>query len=101
MVMGLTASLFSVFLMGAKASDAFIVLITVIATMGISILLISPITFGVSVLSFRRGLDTDILTVDVKTEWGSIIEKVMDLDTNVEERAQALVHLSNNVMKDL
>jgi len=75
-VMGLIASLFSVFLMGATVSDAFTVLLVVIATMGFSILLISPITFGISVLSYRRGLDPDVVVYPIMSTVSDVIVTV-------------------------
>jgi len=75
-VMGLIASLFSALLMGATVFDAVSVLLVVIATMGFSILLISPITFGVSVLSYRRGLDPDVVVYPVISTVADIIVTV-------------------------
>jgi mgtE-like transporter len=75
-VMGLIASLFSVFLMVATVSDTFTVLLVIIATMGISILLISPITFGVSVLSYRRGLDPDVIVYPIISTVADVIVTV-------------------------
>ncbi len=60
-VMGLATSLFGIFLWGATIMDSIALLTVITATMGLSILFISPITIAISVLSFRYGLDPDII----------------------------------------
>jgi len=59
-ILGLTASTFSIAFLGLTINDLSAILIVTITTMALSIILISPITFGISVLSFKRGLDPDI-----------------------------------------
>ncbi len=63
--MGLVASLFNVVLWGASIVDCVSIIVVAISTMGLSIVLISPITIAVSILSFRRGLDPDVIVYPV------------------------------------
>ena len=64
-VVGLVASLFNVVLWGATIVDCVSIIVVAISTMGLSIVLISPITIAVSILSFRRGLDPDVIVYPV------------------------------------
>ena len=59
-MLGAVASLFGVFFWGIDSIDSVAILGVVISTMALSLVLISPITVVVSVLSFRRGLDPDV-----------------------------------------
>jgi len=59
-VIGFVALLFNVFLGGIPLLDSFSAIIVVIATMGLSIVFISPLTIVVSFLSFKHGLDPDV-----------------------------------------
>jgi len=72
-VMGSVSLLFIAFLMGTTVFDGVSVLIVVIATMGLSTLLISPITFEASVLSYRRGLDPDVVVYPIISTVADII----------------------------
>ena len=64
-MMGVTASLFGVFFLGITASDSFAILAVLITTMGLSLAFISPITLGISVLAFKKGLDPDVIVYPV------------------------------------
>lgn len=64
-MMGVAASLFGAFLLGTSAADSLTILTVIIATMGISLLPVSPITLGISVLSFKWGLDPDVTVYPV------------------------------------
>jgi len=64
-VVGLVASLFNVVLWEASIVDCVSIMVVAISTMGLSIVLISPITIAVSILSFRRGLDPDVIVYPV------------------------------------
>lgn len=64
-MIGLWASFFGLFLWNATILDYFSILTVAAATMGLSIVFISPITILVSVLSFRHGLDPDIVVYPI------------------------------------
>ena len=73
-MIGLGASMFGLFFWKATVTDFVGVLAVVIATMGLSILFIPPITTAVSVLSFRRGLDPDVIVYPVISTVADIID---------------------------
>ena len=73
-MIGLGASMFGLFFWKATVTDFIGVLAVVIATMGLSILFIPPITTAVSVLSFRRGLDPDVIVYPVISTVADIID---------------------------
>lgn len=50
---------------GISIVDCFTILGTIMATMGLSLLLISPVTLVVAFSSFRKGLDPDIIVYPV------------------------------------
>jgi mgtE-like transporter len=65
--------IFGMFLWNATMID-FVNLLTVItATMALSVVFVSPLTMGFSVLSFRRGLDPDIIAYPVTSTMSDII----------------------------
>jgi mgtE-like transporter len=72
-VVGLVASLFNAVLWGASIVDCVSIIVVVISTMGLSIVLISPITIAVSILSFRRGLDPDVIVYPVMATVADIL----------------------------
>lgn len=72
-VVGLVASLFNVVLWGASIVDCVSIIVVAISTMGLSIVLISPITIAVSILSFRRGLDPDVIVYPVMATVADIL----------------------------
>ncbi|MGQ9460063.1 MAG: magnesium transporter [Candidatus Bathyarchaeaceae archaeon] len=63
--MGLVAALFGSFFLGIPASDFFNILSVILATMALSLVIISPFTMIVSFLSFKHGLDPDIIVYPV------------------------------------
>jgi len=71
---GLGTSIFGLFLWKATITDFVEVLAVVIATMGLSVLFIPPITTAVSVLSFRRGLDPDVTVYPIISTVSDIID---------------------------
>ncbi|MDH5374386.1 MAG: magnesium transporter [Candidatus Bathyarchaeota archaeon] len=75
-VVGLVASLFNVVLWGASIVDCVSIIVVVVSTMGLSIIFISPITIGVSVVSFRRGLDPDVIVYPVMSTVADILVTV-------------------------
>ncbi len=71
---GAGASVFGVFLWKATPMDFVKLLAVVIATMALSVIFISPITIAVSVFSFRRGLDPDIVAYPIISTIADIID---------------------------
>jgi len=76
LVVGLVASLFNVVLWEASIVDCVSIIVVIISTMGFSIVFISPITIGVSILSFRRGLDPDVIVYPVMSTVADILVTV-------------------------
>jgi mgtE-like transporter len=71
--MGVTSSIFS-FLQGAASLvEIPAIFLVVLATMGLSIILISPFTFGFSVLSYKRGFDPDMVVYPVISTFSDIV----------------------------
>ena len=64
-VMGVVTSLFSVFIVGTTMVDSIAILAVTTGTMGLSLVFISPITIAVSILSFKKGLDPDVIVYPV------------------------------------
>jgi len=76
LMLGLGASVFGVFLWGASAVDFVEILAVVLATMGLSVLFVPRITLAVSVFSFRRGLDPDVILYPVISTVADILVTV-------------------------
>lgn len=70
---GLITWVFGLFLWKATLVDFVSILSVIIGTMGLSILFVSPLTIVVSVFSFRRGLDPDIIVYPVMSTVADII----------------------------
>jgi len=70
---GLTTWVFGLFLWRAPIEDSVSILAVIVATMGLSVIFISPITIAVSVFSFRRGLDPDVVVYPVMSTVADII----------------------------
>jgi len=64
-LMGSLGSLVGVLVTGTPFSEFFVIMSVIVSSMGLSILVISPLTFWVSVASYRRGLDPDVLVYPV------------------------------------
>jgi len=73
-MIGLGASFFGIFFWKANVTDFIEILAVVVATMGLSVLFIPPITIAVSVISFRRGLDPDIIVYPIISTVSDIID---------------------------
>jgi len=71
--MGSAASLFGAFLWGVTPSGALAILTVVVAAMGLSILLVSPLTIAISVLSFKHGLDPDVIGYPVMSTMADVL----------------------------
>ena len=67
------ASIFGLFLWNATIIDFIELLAVVIATMALSVLFVSPLTMAFSVLSFRRGLDPDVIVYPITSTLSDII----------------------------
>ncbi len=70
---GIGTSLFGVFLWKATVLDFIKLLAVIIATMALSVMFISPITLAFSVLSFRRGLDPDVIVYPITSTASDIV----------------------------
>jgi len=66
-MMSMVTTLFGSFLWGLTAADFFSILGVIMATMTLALVVISPITFSVANLSFRHGLDPDIILYPVES----------------------------------
>jgi len=65
--MSLIAALFGNLFLGLAATDFFNILSVIMATMALALLFISPLTMTVSFLSFKHGLDPDIILYPVES----------------------------------
>ena len=65
LLMGSLGSLVGVVVTGTPISEFFIILSVIVSSMGLSILAISPLTFWVSVASYKKGLDPDVLVYPI------------------------------------
>ncbi|MBE0512755.1 magnesium transporter [Candidatus Bathyarchaeota archaeon] len=72
-MIGLGASMFGLFLWKTTVIDFIEILAVITATMGLSIVFVSPITIAVSALSFRRGLDPDVTVYPITSTVADII----------------------------
>jgi cation transporter-like permease len=72
-VIGLTGGLFNAFFLGTAIEDIFTILLVIITTMGFSLTFLSPITLGVSILSYKQGLDPDIIVYPVISTLADIL----------------------------
>jgi len=70
---GMGTSIFGVFLWKATVLDFVKLLAVIIATMALSVVFISPTTIAFSVLSFRRGLDPDVIVYPITSTVSDII----------------------------
>ncbi len=73
-MIGTGASIFGLFFWKANIMDLIEILAVVVATMGLSVLFVPPITIAVSVISFRRGLDPDIIVYPIISTVSDIID---------------------------
>jgi len=70
---GLTTWVFGLFLWKAAVLDLVSIMAVVVATMGLSVVFISPLTIVVSVFSFKRGLDPDVTVYPVVSTIADIV----------------------------
>jgi mgtE-like transporter len=65
--MSLVAMLFGSAFLGVASSDFVSILMVTVATMALALLIVSPLTIAVSIVSFRRELDPDIILYPVES----------------------------------
>jgi len=65
--MGLVATLFGSLFLGTMPSEFFNLLSVIVATMTFALFIVSPLTMTVSFLSFKHGLDPDIILYPVES----------------------------------
>jgi mgtE-like transporter len=68
--------IFGLFLWNATIIDFFQLLTVIIATMALSLVFVSPLTMIFSVISFRRGLDPDIIVYPITSTMSDIISTI-------------------------
>jgi len=72
-VLGLAASVFGVVLWKTTIMDSIDILMVMVTTMGLSLIFIPPITIGVSILSFKHGLDPDVIVYPITSTTDDVI----------------------------
>jgi len=73
LMMGALAYFINVSLWGTEAIESLRIFSAILTTMGLSLLFVSPVTIGISILSFKRGLDPDIIVYPVMSTLGDIL----------------------------
>ena len=73
LTVGVGTWVFGVFLWNASTLDFFPLMSVILATMALSVVFVSPITMVFSFLSFRRGLDPDVVVYPVTSPISDII----------------------------
>jgi mgtE-like transporter len=73
LLMGTFGSIVGVVVTGAQPETFFTIMSVILASMGMSILAISPLTFWVSVISYRRGFDPDVLVYPIMSTVADLI----------------------------
>lgn len=73
LLLGFVTLLFGGIFWGINIADGLIILCTIIATMGLSILVISPVTVGIAFSSFKKGLDPDIIVYPIMSTIADIL----------------------------
>jgi len=66
-LMSVVAVLFGSFLWGATLSDFVDILVVILSTMTMALIIITPLTVNVSIVSFKRGLDPDIVLYPIES----------------------------------
>ncbi|MEM2971573.1 MAG: magnesium transporter [Candidatus Bathyarchaeia archaeon] len=73
MLMGLIASLFASFYMKITLVDILNILVIMMATMAFALVIISPLSMTVSFLSFKHGLDPDIILYPIESTVADVL----------------------------
>jgi mgtE-like transporter len=102
LLMGSFGSLVGVVVTGTPLREFPVIMSVIVASMGLSILVISPLTFWVSVISYRRGLDPDVLVYPVVSTLADLIITglyigVLSLVAYVPGRSLLILNLVNLV----
>ncbi len=72
-LLGFTAVLFGIAFLGVSISNILVILGTLLATMGLSILVVSPLTIAIAFSSFKKGLDPDIVVYPIESTMADIL----------------------------
>jgi mgtE-like transporter len=72
-LMSAVAAIFGSFLWGATVADFVYILSVISATMAFSLIIITPLTVTVSSLSFRHGLDPDVILYPIESTVSDIL----------------------------
>jgi mgtE-like transporter len=75
-LLGLVALLFGSVFWGITVLDGLVIFGTLIATMGLSLLVISPLTIAIAFSSFKKGLDPDIIVYPIMSTLADILVTV-------------------------
>lgn len=73
LLLGFVTLLFGCIFWGISIADGLVILCIIIATMGLSILAISPVTVGLAFSSFKKGLDPDIIVYPIMSTIADIL----------------------------
>ncbi len=73
LVLGLVALLFQLIFWGTSVFNGLAIFSTLVATMGLSVLAISPLTITVAFSSFRKGLDPDVVVYPIMSTVSDIL----------------------------
>jgi len=72
-LLGVVALLFGAIFWGINVFTGLVILGVLIATMGISLLVISPLTIAIAFSSFKKGLDPDIIVYPITSTTADIL----------------------------
>ncbi len=72
-LLGVVALLFGAIFWGINVFTGLVILGALIATMGISLLVISPLTIAIAFSSFKKGLDPDIIVYPITSTTADIL----------------------------
>ncbi len=73
LMMGGLAYFINVSFWGTEAIESLRIFSAILTTMGLSLLFVSPVTVGISIISFKRGLDPDIIVYPIMSTLGDIL----------------------------
>jgi len=70
---GALAYFINVSLWGTQIIESLSIFSAILTTMGLSLFFVSPVTIGISILSFKHGLDPDIIVYPIMSTLGDIL----------------------------
>jgi len=73
LMMGALSYCINISFWGSGAVESLGIFSAILTTMALSLLFVSPVTIGISILSFKRGLDPDIIVYPVMSTLGDIL----------------------------